>query len=98
MKGHLEIGWIDPDQLSWLENEAKKEQESEGGWEGEEVGDPYWNANDEELEQLWLESQQQSQASQQSDVSMMDEERYGDEFGDDYDDASFEEALARLPV
>ncbi|CDW97464.1 hypothetical protein [Sporisorium scitamineum] len=53
LKGHLEIGWIDPDQLSWLEREMKQQQQKEA-----EVVDPYWLADDEELEQLWVESLQ----------------------------------------
>ncbi|CBQ70767.1 conserved hypothetical protein [Sporisorium reilianum SRZ2] len=81
LKGHLEIGWIDPDQLSWLENEVKQRDE--------EV-DPYWLADDEQLEQLWVESV----------LSQRERERVGadeawDEFGGD---AAFEEELARLPV
>lgn len=47
LRGELEIGWIDPDQLSWLEQQSKEEV----------VGDPYWDVPDEVLEELWLESQ-----------------------------------------
>lgn len=84
LKGHLEIGWIDEEQLSWLESESKRE-------EGEEV-DEWWAAGDEQLEQLWLESQTQQRGGQSSgDVKM-------DEGEDDFDDPAFEEALARLPV
>ncbi|SPO21514.1 uncharacterized protein UTRI_01001_B [Ustilago trichophora] len=105
LKGHLEIGWIDPDQLSWLENEAKQQQEEKqgGGWEGEEVVDPYWGANDEQLEQLWIESMSQTQHLPQQaengggvgDVEMMMDQDGRDEWEED---AAFEEALARLPV
>ncbi|SOV02596.1 uncharacterized protein UDID_02037 [Ustilago sp. UG-2017a] len=91
LKGHLEIGWIDPDQLSWLEQVSKREGEQEARC-GEEDGmvDPYHNANDEELEQLWLESQQPSQGGGR-DVEMQDDR-------EDWDDRDFEEALARLPM
>lgn len=93
LKGHLEIGWIDPDQLSWLEHESRQHLQQQQQQGEEDQVDPYWGADDEELEQLWLESQSQSQ-SQQSDVAMMD-----DGETDDFDeDVAFEEALARLPV
>ena len=54
LKGELEIGWIDPDQLSWLESQVSREQ-------AEDKVDPYWTANDEEFEQLWRESLASSQ-------------------------------------
>lgn len=100
LKGHLEIGWIDPDQLSWLEGEMRQQQqqgEPESVADDGGVYDPYWMADDEQLEQLWIESQQQHQQQQQH---MMEEDGQAsmmvDEF--DQDDAGFEEALARLPV
>ncbi|GAC96886.1 hypothetical protein PHSY_004470 [Pseudozyma hubeiensis SY62] len=84
-KGHAEIGWLDPDQLEWLEREMQ-------GREEEEVVDPYWDATDDVLEELWRESMQSSQyaAEEQEDVGMPDE------FDDE--DEAFEEALAMLPV
>lgn len=87
LKGHLEIGWIDPDQLSWLE----QQEEAEGV---EEVDDPWWNANDEELEALWLESQEPSQGLNGGDVDMGEERMEEEDWGDE----EFEQALARLPV
>lgn len=101
LKGHLEIGWIDPDQLSWLESEVKQqqhEQQHEQQQQQEDV-DPYWLADDEQLEQLWIESLQLSQQQQQpggegASEMVQDEQGRADEF----DDAAFEEELARLPV
>lgn len=101
LKGHLEIGWIDPDQLSWLENEAKQQHEEEHEHRGaEEVVDPYWGANDEQLEQLWIESMSQAQQIPQQggggdDGEIMMDEDVRDEWEED---TAFEEALARLPV
>lgn len=89
LKGHLEIGWIDPDHLDWLESEIQQQQHAS---QEEHVHDPYLMADDETLEQLWIESQQQSQTpieqGQQHAIVV-------DEFEDD---ASFEHALAMLPV
>lgn len=81
-KGHAEIGWLDPDQLEWLESEMQ-------GREEQQV-DPYWDATDDVLEELWRESMQSSQYGEgEQDVGMPDE----------FDvDEEFEEALARLPV
>ncbi|SPO22323.1 uncharacterized protein UTRI_01001 [Ustilago trichophora] len=109
LKGHLEIGWIDPDQLSWLENEAKQQHDEEHQHTGEEeVMDPYWGADDEQLEQLWIESMSQAQqiplqggdcddgvGGDAGDGAMMMDEDVHDEWEED---AAFEEALARLPV
>uniref|UniRef100_V5EV80 Uncharacterized protein n=2 Tax=Kalmanozyma brasiliensis (strain GHG001) TaxID=1365824 RepID=V5EV80_KALBG len=78
LKGQLEIGWIDPDQLSWLEEQVRVQEEDV---------DPHWAMADEQLEQLWLESQSQGGSG---DVEMRE-----DEFDDDRE---FEEALAMLPV
>lgn len=92
LKGELEIGWIEPDQLAWLEQQQAQAQAQANGFqadeEGEEQVDPYWDADDEELEQLWLQSQQQPPPPQQ-DVYMMDD--------DDFTDPELDEALARLP-
>ena len=61
--------------------------------EEEGVMDPYWEVGDEQLEQLWLESQATSQEVGCGDVRMEE-----DEAGDDgFDDPAFEEALASLP-
>lgn len=64
LKGELEIGWIDPDQLSWLEQQSNEEL----------VGDPYWDVPDEVLEELWLESQQGERRTEEEE----DEDEWDD--------------------
>lgn len=104
LKGHLEIGWIDPDQLSWLEAEMRHQDQApcEPQEAPNQVHDPYWLANDDELEQLWRESLSQpplvhTNAVDAPDASMM-EDKAENEMHDDFYDPAFEEALARLPV
>jgi hypothetical protein len=77
LKGHLEIGWIDPDQLEWLEHETRYD----------ELVHPLERADDEQLQQLWIESQQQQ--AHATDEAMHDV--------DGFDDPAFEQALAQLP-
>lgn len=97
LKGHLEIGWIDPDQLDWLESEVKHQhqhqqygQEEQEYWDrGVEALDPYAGANDQELEELWREartwSQQQSSGNQKGEAMQMedDEQMMMDDGGSD---------------
>ncbi len=106
LKGKMEIGWIDPDQLDWLESEVKQQQQygQEGDWEeGLDALDPYAGANDEELEELWREAQAASQQhnGREAIPGMMEEDEDDQMMMDDDDfsdgDAAFEEALARLP-
>lgn len=85
LKGHLEIGWLHPDQVAWLEEEMQQHHPSALNQESRAttaIPDPFLDANDEQLEQLWIHSQQQD--------TLLDLE-----FNDT--DAAFEQALANLP-
>ncbi|PWZ03363.1 hypothetical protein BCV70DRAFT_197580 [Testicularia cyperi] len=106
LKGHLEIGWIDPEQMAWLEQEAKLQSERDGhdsvlsdtSLHGRLPQDPLLWANDEDLEQLWLDSQQQpSHHPPQSDDTLMHVEQDPALATDYFSDDAFEQALADLP-
>lgn len=114
LKGHLEIGWIHPDHLDWLETEVEQEKrrmESSMQQGEQQMIDPYWQVDDQQLEQLWLDSlspphsalPQQGSEWQQQAASMampmaMQQGKIEDAFDDDDDDVAFEQALAQLPV
>lgn len=51
LKGQLEIGWMHPDHVAWLEDEIRQH-------DGAPI-DPLLNAADDELEQLWQQSRDQ---------------------------------------
>lgn len=95
LKGQLEIGWMHPDHVAWLEDEIREhgpqlsQTSSLVNDDDKDAAliDPLLNARDEELEQLWIHSQQQP--VQPRDENMADE--YTD------NDAAFEQALANLP-